>query len=164
MIDDDGVHSKLLEFRVALEKRLQKPIFQRKSKRLNADNNNSNSCTSDELKSTSDHVQYDLIPNVCLMIGGGIGSLSLVLTKITQGVPVLIFKGSGHAPDLISGTYEDFADRFESISQNHLRTAVGIRITEKFPKEAKNDSIRNKIKENILEILKCASSPVRTYF
>jgi hypothetical protein len=25
---------------------------------------------------------------------------------------VLVFKGSGHAPDLISGIYEDFSDRF----------------------------------------------------
>lgn len=51
------------------------------------------------------------IPIVSLLIGGGVGSISLVLAKINQSTPVLVFKGTGHAPDLISGAYEDFADR-----------------------------------------------------
>lgn len=51
------------------------------------------------------------VPTVSLLIGGGVGSISLVLAKINQSTPVLVFKGTGHAPDLISGAYEDFADR-----------------------------------------------------
>jgi hypothetical protein len=111
LVDDDGVHSKLLEFRVALEKRLQKPIFQRKSKRANAD---AAAASVQRLQSSELNVYspYDAIPIVCLLIGGGVGSISLVQTKLMQGIPVLVFKGSGHAPDLISGIYEDFSDRF----------------------------------------------------
>lgn len=138
LVDDDNLHIKLLKFRVALEKRLQKPIFCRKSKRsvatlahsthtntnydkassLSSSNSfnltdlsfiHSNSTVSNE-ESKQVH-EYDKIPIVCLLIGGGIGSISLVLTKIYQGIPVLAFKGTGHAPDLICGTYEDFADR-----------------------------------------------------
>ena len=58
----------------------------------------------------------DKIPVVALLIGGGVGSVSLVLTKIYQGIPILIFKGTGHAPDLISGTYEDFAEGLTILS------------------------------------------------
>ena len=35
-----------------------------------------------------------------------------------------------------------------------MRTAITIRITEKFPKESKDDSTRNKIKDNLLQIIK----------
>ena len=93
-----------------MEKRLQKPIFYRKQKRSNPHLESNHS----ELPVIHEDVknEYDKIPIVCLLIGGGVGSISLVLTKIYQGIPILVFKGTGHAPDLISGTYEDFADRF----------------------------------------------------
>ena len=107
--------------------------------------------------------EYDKIPIVCLLIGGGVGSISLVLTKIYQGIPVLTFKGTGHAPDLICGTYEDFADRYDNLSDNHLRTAVTIRITEKFPKESKEDTTRNKIKDTLLQIIKYSKTQVYTH-
>lgn len=142
LVDDDNLHIKLLKFRVALEKRLQKPIFCRKSKRSGATiaNVSHMNFSSDKASSSSSNNSFSLndltlihgnningsnlnedlskqghesdkIPIVCLLIGGGIGSISLVLTKIYQGIPVLAFKGTGHAPDLICGTYEDFADR-----------------------------------------------------
>jgi hypothetical protein len=68
--------------------------------------------------------------------------------------------GTGHAPDLICGTYEDFADRYDNLSDNHLRTAVTIRITEKFPKESKEDTTRNKIKDTLLQIIKYSKTQV----
>jgi len=196
LVDDDNLHIKLLKFRVALEKRLQKPIFTRKSKRttvptLNLNNNFSqtNLSTSSssfnlindltfvtnteppetklqqqqqqqQLQSTNSSNEYDKIPIVCLLIGGGVGSISLVLTKIYQGIPVLALKGTGHAPDLICGTYEDFADRYDNMSDNHLRTAITIRITEKFPKESKEDATRNKIKDTLLQIIKFSKTQV----
>lgn len=154
LVDDDNSDLKLIKFRVALEKRLQKPVIHKRSKRPAAhgnfdpsslsngshsqsaqdpmammkpnllDRNNSNNDTSASLPTTAVNGVDDnvgsppgavntcpMIPIVCLLIGGGIGSISLVLSKIYQGIPILIFKGTGHAPDLISGTCEDFADR-----------------------------------------------------
>ena len=61
---------------------------------------------------------------------------------------------------MISQAYEDFADRLDNLSDNHLRTAIAIRINEKFPKESKDDSIRNRIKDNILQIIKFATTQV----
>ena len=75
-------------------------------------------------------------------------------------MPILNWKGTGHAPDLICGTYEDFADRYDNLSDNHLRTAVTIRITEKFPKESKEDTTRNKIKDTLLQIIKYSKTQV----
>lgn len=117
LVDDDNFHIKFLKFRVALEKRLQKPLLNRRSKKSLANLENSkNELTREESRTShegsSSSTSYDKIPIVSLLIGGGIGSISLVLTKIYQGIPILVFKGTGHAPDLISGTYEDFADRF----------------------------------------------------
>ena len=158
------MHIKLLKFRVALEKRLQKPMFNRKSKRSAVHFDKiTTDLASDESK-TNQEQSYDKIPIVSLLIGGGVGSISLVLTKIYQGIPTLVFKGTGHAPDLISGTYEDFADRYDNLSDNHLRTAITIRITEKFPKESKDDSTRNKIKDNILQIIKYSNTQVGKLF
>lgn len=139
LVDDDNIHLKLLKFRVALEKRLQNPILARKSKKqLNptgvpsekASNNNNNNnvnqtansvgqnedntnvaSNSNQITETKISPAPERIPIVSLLIGGGIGSISLVLAKINQATPVLVFKGTGHAPDLISGAYEDFADR-----------------------------------------------------
>lgn len=159
LVDDDNVHIKLLKFKVALSKRLQKPIINRKTKRSN--NNFENlptEITSVESKAALIEPMHEKIPIVSLLIGGGIGSISLVLTQIYQGIPILVFKGTGHAPDLISGAYEDFADRYDNLSDNHLRTAITIRITEKFPKESKDDSTRNKIKDNLLQIIKNSHS------
>jgi hypothetical protein len=157
LVDDDGSQSKLLEFRVALEKRLRKPLLHRRFKRFHADNTE---MSPEELKPVGIETPFDTIPIVCLLIGGGVGSVSLIQTKLMQGIPVLVFKGSGHAPDLISSTYEDFADRLDNVSDNHLRTAIAIRINEKFPKESKDDSIRNRIKDNILQIIKFATAQV----
>jgi hypothetical protein len=113
LVDDDNMHIKLLKFRVALEKRLQRPIFNKKLKRSYANLDKLvNETFHDDTKLQAESAIGDQkIPIVCLLIGGGVGSLSLVLTKIYQSIPILIFKGTGHAPDLISGTYEDFADR-----------------------------------------------------
>ena len=73
---------KLLKFRVALEKRLQKPIFNhRKTKRSNA---HLETLVTEQSKANHEH-EYDKIPIVSLLIGGGVGSVSLVLTKIYQG-------------------------------------------------------------------------------
>ncbi len=147
---------KLIKFRVALEKRLQKPSFNKKLKRSAA---NLENIVNEEVRLQHQQSSVDCatcsdkVPLVSMLIGGGIGSISVVLTKIFQGIPVLVFKGTGHAPDLISGAYEDFADR-DNLSDNHLRTALTTRITEKFPKESKDDSTRNKIKDNLLQILK----------
>jgi hypothetical protein len=132
LVDDNNMHIKLLKFRVALEKRLQKPLLCRKSKRPMAtslsmqhtnENKSSSSSASFNLNDLAfittannrnksgggagagatggqnenepklfNH-EYDKIPIVCLLIGGGVGSISLVLTKIYQGIPVLTFKG-----------------------------------------------------------------------
>lgn len=108
LVDDDNIHLKLLKFRMALEKRLQIPMLIKKSKKSNAAA--PNEVITDEVK-TVDSSPYEKIPLVSLLIGGGIGSISVVLTKINQVTPVLVFKGTGHAPDLICGAYEDFADR-----------------------------------------------------
>jgi hypothetical protein len=121
LVDDGNIHLKLLKFRVALEKRLQIPILIRKPKKSNLtaannngnNNNNSNETNEEAAKvDTVDSLSREKIPIVSLLIGGGIGSISVVLTKINQVTPVLVFKGTGHAPDLISGAYEDFADRY----------------------------------------------------
>lgn len=113
LVDDDGVQTKLLEFRVALEKRLRKPLLQRRFKRPISENADTlNNVSNEEFKSTTES-PYDTIPIVCLLLGGGVGSISLVQTKLMQGIPILVFKGTGHAPDLISTIYEDFADRLE---------------------------------------------------
>ena len=110
-MDDDNIHLKLLKLRVGLEKRLQKPIVHRKQRR-STPHLESNlvdlPIIHEESKSLNED---DKIPIVCLLIGGGVGSISLVLTKIYQDIPILVFKGTGHAPDLISVAYEDFADR-----------------------------------------------------
>ena len=83
LVDDDNMNVKLLKFRVALEKRLQKPILNyRKLKRSTANFDNV----------FSDESMHDRIPLVSLLIGGGIGSISVVLTKIYQGIPILVFK------------------------------------------------------------------------
>jgi hypothetical protein len=133
LVDDNNVHLKLLKFRVALEKRLQMPIVMRKSKRaadlgsipvvppappLPIESAPQEDLSSrPRLPSTSEqqpanpNQNQERIPIVSLLIGGGVGSISLVLAKINQSTPVLVFKGTGHAPDLISGAYEDFADR-----------------------------------------------------
>ncbi len=116
LVDDDNINVNLLKFRVALEKRLQRPIPNRKLKRSTA---NLENMIHEEAKMTESSTQ-DKIPLVSLLIGGGIGSISVVLTKIYQGIPILVFKGTGHAPDLISGAYEDFADRFEIFSHYFL--------------------------------------------
>jgi len=50
--------------------------------------------------------------------------------------------------------------RYDNLSDNHLRTAITIRITEKFPKESKDDSTRNKIKDNLLQIIKYSHNQV----
>ena len=47
-----------------------------------------------------------------------------------------------------------FIKRYDNLSDNHLRTAITIRITEKFPKESKEDTTRNKIKDTLLQIIK----------
>lgn len=133
LVDDNNVHLKLLKFRVALEKRLQMPIVMRKPKRaadlgatpvvppappLPIESTPQEDLSSrPRLPSTSEqppanpNQNQERIPIVSLLIGGGVGSISLVLAKINQSTPVLVFKGTGHAPDLISGAYEDFADR-----------------------------------------------------
>lgn len=103
LVDDDNVHIKLLKFRVALEKRLQRPILNRKAKKSNPNfDNMTTEIVNDESKNSIE-TSHEKIPIVSLLIGGGIGSISLVLTKIYQGIPILVFKGTGHAPDLISG-------------------------------------------------------------
>jgi methyl coenzyme M reductase alpha subunit len=112
----------------------------------------------------SSEISTDAIPIVVLLIGGGVGSISLVQSKLIQCIPVLVFKGTGAAPDLIAQAYEDFGDRLDNLSDNHLRTAIAIRINEKFPKESKDDSIRNRIKDNILQIIKFPSNQVIDYF
>jgi hypothetical protein len=94
------MHIKLLKFRVAFEKRLQKPIFNhRKAKRSNAqfENLTTDVINNEESKVTQDSASNNKIPIVSLLIGGGVGSVSLVLTKIYQGIPILIFKGTIHA-------------------------------------------------------------------
>lgn len=107
LVDDEGIIMKFLKFRVAFEKRLQRPvIYRNKLKRSTA--NLENMINDESMKSSLD----DKIPLVNLLIGGGVGALSVVLTKLHQGLPILVFKGTGHAPDLISGAYEDFADRY----------------------------------------------------
>lgn len=151
LVDDENIHIRLLKFRVALEKRLQFPFLNRNNKKSQAN------LDDDKLIA---EITIDKIPIVSLLIGGGVGSISLVLTKIFQHTPILVFKGTGHAPDLISSAYEDFADRFDNFSDNHLRTAITMRITEKFPKESKDDSTRNKIKDNLLQILKNSKTQV----
>ena len=108
LVDDENTHVDLLKFRVALEKRLQKPILNRKSKNRVEPNAKDDEKQAKEDPEDSSH---DKIPIVALLIGGGIVSINLVLTKIYQGIPILVFKGTGHAPNLICGTYEDFADR-----------------------------------------------------
>lgn len=133
-MDDDNVHLKLIKFRVALEKRLQSPLLGRKLKRQAAVNGENVPLLSVPTNSQEGQLQpqpppspkplppreQEHIPMVSLLIGGGIGSISLVLAKINQSTPVLVFKGSGHAPDLISGAYEDFADRFLTF-RSHTR-------------------------------------------
>jgi hypothetical protein len=109
LVDDDNINVNLLKFRVALEKRLQRPMPNRKLKRSTV---NLENMIHDENRLVENSSSHDRIPLVSLLIGGGIGSISVVLTKIFQGIPILVFKGTGHAPDLISGAYEDFADRY----------------------------------------------------
>ena len=107
LIDDEKTSSvDLLKFRVALEKRLQKPILSRKIKSQPLENQES------DKQVAGNENSHDKIPIVSLLIGGGIVSINLVLTKIYQGIPILVFKGTGHAPNLIAGAIEDFADRF----------------------------------------------------
>lgn len=154
LVDDENIPIKLLKFRVALEKRLQFPFLNKNSKKSQLNLSDNKIIT---------EISNDKIPIVSLLIGGGVGSISLVLTKIYQHSPILVFKGTGHAPDLISSAYEDFADRFDNFSDNHLRTAITMRITEKFPKESKDDSTRNKIKDNLLQILKNSNTQVYFY-
>lgn len=139
LVDDDNIHLKLLKFRVALEKRLQNSLLGRKTRKsmpasepvfvVSTTLPSVNEC--DEKSTISSQPppepppvvsttaatdqqqnQQERIPMVSLLIGGGVGSISLVLAKINQCTPVLVFKGTGHAPDLISGAYEDFADRY----------------------------------------------------
>ncbi len=107
LVDDEKSHVELLKFRVALEKRLQKPILTRKIKSQPLENQE------DGKQVIENENSHDKIPIVSLLIGGGIVSINLVLTKIYQGIPILVFKGTGHAPNLIAGAIEDFADRFK---------------------------------------------------
>lgn len=69
----------------------------------------------------------------------------------------------GLVNELILRTFQINFDCFRrsgNYSENHLRTAITIRITEKFPKESKHDSIRNKIKDNLVEIVRYANTAV----
>lgn len=139
LVDDENIHLKLLKFRVALEKHLQNSIFGRKSRNKSMPQSDPVFVVSSPLPvvkecveekhsptpetptattttvpaplETGNEQNQDKVPIVSLLIGGGVGSISLVLAKINQSTPVLVFKGTGHAPDLISGAYEDFADR-----------------------------------------------------
>jgi hypothetical protein len=51
--------------------------------------------------------------------------------------------------------------RYDNLSDNHLRTAITIRITEKFPRESKDDSTRNRIKDSLLQIIKYSNTQVK---
>lgn len=44
---------------------------------------------------------------VCIFVRGTPGTIELLHEKIEQEVPVLIFKGSGSAADLISFAFEE---------------------------------------------------------
>jgi hypothetical protein len=112
LVDDGGQNSKMLEFRIALEHRLQKPITFRRPKRNPYLLKGSTRLDSNPGSSQD---EYETIPVVCLLIGGGVGSISLVLTKLMQNTPILAFKGTGNAPDLISCVHEDIADRSLSL-------------------------------------------------
>ena len=90
LVDDEGVPSRLLEFRVALEKRFRQPLLTKRLKRVCTDNSD---IVQEELKLSSEHSSNDAIPIVCLLIGGGVGSISLVQSKLMQCIPVLVFKG-----------------------------------------------------------------------
>jgi hypothetical protein len=72
IVDDEKTHVDLLKFRVALEKRLQKPVLSRKVKSLPVDNNETRKQV---IESEASH---DKIPIVSLLIGGGIVSVNLV--------------------------------------------------------------------------------------
>jgi hypothetical protein len=120
VVDDDGMHAKMLEFRIALENRLQKPITLRRQKRNQSVPNGFNQTITKNRPELNEAQLYETIPVVCLLIGGGVGSISLVLTKLMQNIPILVFKGTGNAPDLISCVHEDVADRslFVNITEN----------------------------------------------
>jgi hypothetical protein len=51
--------------------------------------------------------------------------------------------------------------RYDNLSDNHLRTAITIRIMEKFPRESKDDSTRNRIKDSLLQIIKYSNTQVK---
>ncbi len=77
LVDDDNMHIKLLKFRVALEKRLQKPIFNnRKAKRstvhlesLVADSLVNEEPSKDNISVSNPQDSYNKIPIVALLIG-----------------------------------------------------------------------------------------------
>lgn len=56
-------------------------------------------------------VENRQIPMVCLMLRGDLSSIDAVEFKIRREIPVIVFKGSGGASDIISFAYDEYDEK-----------------------------------------------------
>ncbi|KAL5012140.1 hypothetical protein ScPMuIL_010691 [Solemya velum] len=105
------------------------------------------------------------IPMVGLLIQGGPLEVERALDMLKRKIPVIVFKGSGYAADLIAFTYEELRERSDPEHEKmYVKPELLKRIADYFYEELQDSEIKQKhIRDKILECIEYANQGEETY-
>ncbi|CAF4746934.1 unnamed protein product, partial [Rotaria sp. Silwood1] len=110
--------------------------------------------TTDTTAVTSNPWGDDGFPMVCTLARGSPGTIERVYRKIQNEVPIVIFKGTGSATDIIAFAYDEICAKIEKeYEDSHFKVELTRRILDDYPLLRNNNVKRNEIRDFILSIV-----------
>ncbi|CAF1368592.1 unnamed protein product [Rotaria sordida] len=106
----------------------------------------------------------DGFPMVCTLFHGTPETIELVYQKIQQEVPIVVFKGTGLAADLIAFAYEEINTKNKKISEDdYLKVELTQCLVDEYPELKDNNLKRNEIRNYLMSIIKEADKEGRKF-
>ncbi|CAF1295616.1 unnamed protein product [Rotaria sordida] len=112
----------------------------------------------------SNLLSEDGFPMVCTLVHGTPETIELVYRKIQQEIPIVVFKGTGLAADLIAFAYEEINTKNKKIFEDdYLKVELTRCLVDEYPELKDNNLKRNEICNYVMSIVKEADKEGRKF-
>ncbi|KAI0978967.1 hypothetical protein GJ496_004428 [Pomphorhynchus laevis] len=93
----------------------------------------SNQQTTSQIDEDKDMLR-DVVPIVCMVIGGGLTTLRDIAERVHLDIPILVCKGSGLAADILASVHEELSDNSDpDFDSKMIRNEISRRMCDAFP-------------------------------